>query len=56
MFVVTPVDFETCKVESQLYCEAYGAGAYHLNRFYECFNGGLTEKEFEIEKKTCSFI
>ena len=33
-----------------IYCEAYAAGVYHLNCFYECFNGDITEKELEIER------
>ena len=51
MFAVFASDFETCNVKNQLYCEAYAAGAYHLNRLYECFNGDLTEKEIEIKRQ-----
>ena len=51
MFAVFAFDHETCNLEIQIYCEAYGAGVYHLNRLYECFNGDLTEKELEIERK-----
>ena len=51
MFAVIAFDLETCDKKSQQNCEAYAASLYHLNRFYECFNGDLTEKELEIERK-----
>ena len=51
MFAVFAFDLETCNIENQLYCEAYAAGVYHLNRLYECFKGDLTEKELEIERE-----
>ena len=51
MFAVFAFDLETCNVEKQLYSEAYGAGAYHLNRLYECVNGELPEKELQMERK-----
>ena len=51
LFAVFAFDLETCNVENQLYCEAYAAGVYHLNRLYECFNGDLTEKELQIERE-----
>ena len=51
MFAVFAFDLETCIVENQLYCEAYAAGVYHLNRLFECFNGDLTEKKLEIERQ-----
>ena len=51
MFAVFAFDLETCNVEIQLYCEAYAAGIYHLNRLFERFNGDLTEKELEIERE-----
>ena len=51
MFAVFAFDLETCNVKSQLFCEAYAAGVYHLNCSYECFNGDLTEKEIQIERE-----
>ena len=51
MFAVFGFDLETCNVENQLYCEAHAAGVYHLNHFYECFNGDLTENELKIERE-----
>ena len=51
MSAVFAFDLETCNVKNQLYCEAYAAGVYHLNRLYECFNGDLTEKELEMERE-----
>ena len=51
MFAVIAFDLETCNVESQLYCEAYAADVYQINRLKECFNNDSTEKEFEIERQ-----
>ena len=44
-------NLETCNEENQLYCEAFEAGVYHCNRFYECFNGDLTESELKMERE-----
>ena len=51
MFAVFAFDLETCSVVNQLDCEAYAAGTNHSNRLSDCFNGDLTEKELEIERK-----
>ena len=47
---VFPSDLETCNVEYSEYCEAYGAGVYHLNKLYWCFNGNLNKEELAIER------
>ena len=51
MFAVFAFDLETCNLKNHFCCEAYRAGVYYLNRFFDCFNGDLTEKELEIEKQ-----
>ena len=51
MFAVVALDLETCNVEKQLYCEAYAAGVYHLNRLCDCFKGDLTEKNYKPNEK-----
>ena len=50
MIAVFAFDLETCNVENQVYCDAYSAGVYHLNRLYESFKGDLTQK-IEIERE-----
>ena len=50
LYSVFAFDLETCNVENSEYCESYAAGLYHLDKFYECFNGDLNEKELAIER------
>ena len=56
VFAVFAFDLETCNVENQLYCEAYVAEVYHLNHFYEFFNGDLTEKDLEVERQHAQVV
>ena len=44
-------DLETVNVPYQEFCEAYGAGCYHLDRLKECYNGDLSKEELEIERQ-----
>ena len=55
MYGVFTFDLQTCNVEKQLYCEHFAAGLYHLNRFFECFNGDSTEEGLKLEERmvTC---
>ena len=38
------------------FCETYAASCYHLDRLSECYNGGLTEEELEIERQHVHII
>ena len=51
LFAVLSFDLETVNVPYQEFCEAYGAGCYHLDRFKECYNGDLAKEELEIERQ-----
>ena len=51
LFAVFSFDLETVNVPYQEFCEAYGAGCYHLDRLKECYNGDLTKEELEIERQ-----
>ena len=42
-------DLEMSNVEYSKNCESYGAGVYHLNKIYWCFNGSLNKEELSIE-------
>ena len=48
MYGVFAFVFEIFNVEKSDYCEAFGAGFYHLNNLYECFNGNLNDEELVI--------
>ena len=50
LYKVFVFDFETCNVEYSEYCESYGAGVYHLNDLYCCFNGDINKEELAIER------
>ena len=41
-------DLEIFNVQSSEYFESYAGGAYHLNIFFEFFNGDLNERELFV--------
>ena len=51
LFAVFSFEVETVNVPYQEFCEAYGAGCYHLDRLKECYNGDLTKEELEIGRQ-----